>query len=84
MNRVQQLFGARKNGLRTAMVLMDAVLRQRARVAAPCRTLGDLGHGEGTTAKRLATPEDRRGKWNVSKTEKNGTRVGMIKHKDAM
>lgn len=43
------------------MVLMDAVLRQRARVAAPCRTLGDLGHGKGTTAKRLATPEDRRG-----------------------
>jgi len=41
----------------TAMVLMDAVLRQRARVAAPCRTLGDLGHGKGTTAKRLATPE---------------------------
>ena len=47
--------------VRTAMVLMDAVLRQRARVAAPCRTLGDLGHGKGTTAKRLATPEDRRG-----------------------
>ena len=29
--------------LRTAMVLIDAVLRQRARMAAPCKTLGELG-----------------------------------------
>ena len=38
----------------TAMVLMDAALRQRARTATACRTLGDLGHGSGTTARRLA------------------------------
>ena len=38
------------------MVLMDAVLRQRARMGAPCKTLGPLGHGEGTAAKRLAVP----------------------------
>lgn len=38
----------------TAMVLMDAVLRQRARTGAPCRTLGELGHGAGKTARSLA------------------------------
>ena len=38
------------------MVLMDAVLRQRARTGAPCRTLGELGHGAGKTARSLAVP----------------------------
>ena len=42
--------------LRTAMVLMDAVLRQRARTGAPCRTLGELGQGAGKAARSLAVP----------------------------
>ena len=52
------------------MVLMDAVLRQRARMGAPCQTLGELGHGQGTAAKRLAVPWCFGDLW--SDTVKNG------------
>ncbi|CAJ1342135.1 unnamed protein product [Effrenium voratum] len=40
----------------TAMVLMDAVLRQRARSGAVCKTLGELGAGEGKAARAVAEP----------------------------
>ncbi|OLQ08464.1 Chorismate synthase [Symbiodinium microadriaticum] len=57
----------------TAMVLIDAVLRQRARMATPCKTLGELGQCHGSRELKMEFIPAQAAEQREGKKKQSGT-----------